>query len=264
MTSVQQTSDGGYIMCGRSESNKSGEKTENSKGLDDYWVVKTDANGSKQWDKTIGTSTEDIYISSIQQTSDGGYILGSASYSDKSGDKTENSRGGEDYWIIKTDANGNKQWDKTIGGEDNDRCYSVKEISCNHYFAFGSSDSRISGDKTVDNCAEDLENNDYWMVKFSYKGFNNVQITESEKENKTVIPNISGKNLLVYPNPAKNVVQVQTKGTAVISLIDGAERLLLMQTINGNGTINVSKLQPGMYYIKNNTTGETKKMLIAR
>ncbi|MBK9638382.1 MAG: hypothetical protein IPO63_11395 [Bacteroidetes bacterium] len=87
--SIQQTSDGGYILGGRSNSNISGDKTENSNGFDDYWIVKVDSLGVIQWQNTIGGSIID-YLYSIQQTTDGGYILGGYSCSNISGDKTEN------------------------------------------------------------------------------------------------------------------------------------------------------------------------------
>ncbi|KKK98730.1 hypothetical protein LCGC14_2639810, partial [marine sediment metagenome] len=82
--SIQQTSDGGYILGGDSDSPISGDKTENSQGLKDYWVVKLDTSGAIQWQNTIGGDTSD-YLYSIQQTNDGGYILGGWSLSDSTG-----------------------------------------------------------------------------------------------------------------------------------------------------------------------------------
>ena len=90
--SLQQTADGGYVLGGTSDSNISGDKTENSNGSYDYWIVKTDTSGNIQWQNTIGGNSAD-YFHSIQQTTDGGYILGGSSCSDISGDKTENNNG---------------------------------------------------------------------------------------------------------------------------------------------------------------------------
>src|SRR5688572_14054590 len=67
---------------------------------------------AKLWDKTFGGSGGEE-LTSLQQTSDGGYILGGLSYSGISGDKTQVSQGDRDYWVVKLDANGNKLWDKT-------------------------------------------------------------------------------------------------------------------------------------------------------
>src|SRR6187397_2897138 len=119
LLSVQQTSDNGFILGGRSQSSISGDKTEDNKGLHDYWVVKLDANGNKLWDKTFGGSADD-FLQSVKQTIDGGFILGGWSLSTISGDKTENSKGESDYWVVKIDVNGNKIWDRTIGGNSGD------------------------------------------------------------------------------------------------------------------------------------------------
>ena len=116
---IRQTIDGGYVLGGYSNSNISGDKTENNRGGDDYWIVKIDSSGNIQWEKTIGGSGYDDLFS-MEQTTDSGYILGGRSDSNISGDKTENSRGLTDYWILKLDALGNIQWQKTIGGNDDD------------------------------------------------------------------------------------------------------------------------------------------------
>lgn len=100
LNSIQQTPDGGYILAGHSVSNISGDKTDDSKGGDDFWLLKTDTWGNIEWQKTIGGSNFD-YLYSIDQTNDGGYILGGNSNSNISGDKTENTNGFQDYWIVK-------------------------------------------------------------------------------------------------------------------------------------------------------------------
>jgi hypothetical protein len=86
-----------------------------------------------EWQKTIGGNDQD-QLESIQQTIDGGYILGGWSRSDISGDKTEDSHGPYDslrplhdrwdYWVVKLDGFGNIIWDKTIGGDLTDHLYS--------------------------------------------------------------------------------------------------------------------------------------------
>jgi hypothetical protein len=98
-TYVRQTSDSGYILIGKTESHAIGKR--------DVWLVKTDANGNQQWNKTFGGVNEENGWS-VQQTTDSGYIL--------AGD-TELYRSGDyDAWLIKTDVNGNQQWNKTFGG----------------------------------------------------------------------------------------------------------------------------------------------------
>jgi len=165
--SVQQTTDGGYILGGVSTSNISGDKTENSQGYIDYWVVKLDSSGNIQWHNTIGGNSDD-YLTSIQQTTDGGYILGGWSNSNISGDKTENSQGDYDYWVLKLDPTGNIQWQNTIGGSINDQLYSIQQTIDGGYILGGWSNSNISGDKT-----ENSQGTDYWVVKLDASG--NIQ-----------------------------------------------------------------------------------------
>ncbi|MGN6299383.1 MAG: hypothetical protein ACTHM7_21495 [Ginsengibacter sp.] len=163
--SIQQTTDGGYILGGDSFSTISGDKSENSKGGIDYWIVKIDANGVKQWDRTFGGSDDDIF-SSIKRTADGGYILGGYSYSKSGGDKSENSKGNDDYWIVKIDANGIKQWDKTFGGSDEDYLRSLQQAADGGYILGGYSSSNASGDKSENSRGYD----DYWVVKIDANG----------------------------------------------------------------------------------------------
>ncbi|HKR04106.1 MAG TPA: T9SS type A sorting domain-containing protein [Bacteroidia bacterium] len=164
---LQQTTDGGYILGGTSKSGISGDKTQALWGLWDYWIIKTDSLGNKQWDKDFG-GTNDDYFFSLQQTSDGGYIIGGYSGSGISGDKTQNSWGWWDYWIIKTDSLGNKQWDKDFGGTYADYFHSLHQTTDGGYILGGYSGSGISGDKTQplwDTCTACSDRCDYWIVK---------------------------------------------------------------------------------------------------
>jgi len=160
LASIRQTTDGGYILGGFSESGISGDKTQTSQGGFDYWIVKTDGNGVKQWDARFGGSSNDgLYF--LQQTTDDGYILGGQSDSGISGDKTQTSQGYEDYWIVKTDANGMKQWDARFGGSNQDLLFSLQQTTDGGYILGGYTDSGISGDKTQ--ASQGYE--DYWIVK---------------------------------------------------------------------------------------------------
>src|SRR6186997_3165050 len=68
-----------------------------------------------QWERAFGGSEKD-FASRVQTASDGGYILGGYSYSPESGTKTSAAYGLGDYWVVKLDASGNKQWDRSFGG----------------------------------------------------------------------------------------------------------------------------------------------------
>ena len=110
-----------------------------------------------EWDRRFGGSGSDGMYS-VQQTKDGGYILGGDSDSPISGDKTQGSWGGTDYWIIKTDKNGIKQWDKRFGGSGTEQFYSVQQTTDGGYFLAGWSNSGASGGDSPRRFFEPTEN----------------------------------------------------------------------------------------------------------
>lgn len=160
-----QTADGGYLLGGDSWSNISGEKSENAKGADDYWIVKLDSTGNLEWDKTIGGDESDI-LWSVNQIPDGSYILGGQSWSGISGDKADTCRGESDYWVVKIDATGTPEWNKSYGGNDYDWCTTVIPTSEGGYLAHGNSSSAQSGDKTEMGWGS----KDYWVIKLDSIG----------------------------------------------------------------------------------------------
>jgi hypothetical protein len=126
--SVQQTSDGGYILAGRTYVREVGE--------DDVFLVKTDSSGSKVWEKTFGGIKDDL-VYSVQQTSDGGYIL--AGFTGSYG------AGSDDMYLVKTDSFGNKLWQETFGGAEGDEAISVQQTSDGGYILAGFTRSYGSG-----------------------------------------------------------------------------------------------------------------------
>jgi hypothetical protein len=167
ITSIVATSDGGYVMLGTSNSNTSGDKTQESKGgQGDYWIVKINSVGQKVWDKTFG-GNEFEYTSKIIATSDGGFVILGSSNSGNSGDKTEVNKGKFwDYWVVKINSNGQKVWDKTLGGSNIDNATSIIATSDGGFIVTGYSNSDITGDKS------ELHRGDfdYWVVKISGNG----------------------------------------------------------------------------------------------
>jgi hypothetical protein len=166
--SISTTNDGGFILGGYSISDISGDKTENSYGGYDYWVLKIDSAGNIQWQNTIGGNADD-FLHTIERTDDGGFILGGSSNSNISADKTENSFGNSDYWVVKIDNVGNIQWQNTIGGNSYDELRVIKQTNDRGYILGGYSMSDISGDKT-EGCFGFA---DYWIVKIDSIG--NIQ-----------------------------------------------------------------------------------------
>ena len=127
--SVEQTTDGGYIVVGDTGSyNVNG----------DIYLVKTDALGNMEWEQIIDSSSWDDGFS-VQQTMDGGYIV--------AGDTGSNDVNGDAY-LVKTDALGNIEWEKTIGGSDYDCARSVQQTTDGGYIIAGDSASysAVEGD----------------------------------------------------------------------------------------------------------------------
>ncbi|MEI7581739.1 hypothetical protein [Runella sp.] len=160
LETILPTSDNGFLLGGTSPSNISGDKSEQRRGGTDFWIVRINSNGQKLWDKTLGGASIDE-MSSITSTADGGFLLSGSSSSDISGEKSENSRGNRDYWIIKTNVNGQKQWDKTLGGSGDDNQVKMTATSDGRFLLGGYSDSNISGEKSENNRG----GRDFWVIK---------------------------------------------------------------------------------------------------
>jgi hypothetical protein len=254
---LQQTGDGGLLLSGTSESYKSFEKSEDSKaGSFDYWIVRLNSSGIILWDKTIGSDGNES-LRAVDQTRDGGFILGGSSDGGISGNKTEGARGMGDYWVVKINEASAVMWDKTIGGQYSDILYSVKETGKNRYLLGGSSLSDISGDKTQKNRGS---GDDFWFVLLR----SNAAARDSSTNNITSSSLLAGNTFRVYPNPVKGILHIQTKGKAIIILTNQQGKTILTKTINGKSEINVSHLPAGLYYVKNNETSEVQKIIITK
>ena len=165
LLTVIETKEGGFLVGGYSQSPISGDKSEGSKGSNDMWIVKLNAQGIKQWDKTYGGNSVDNLMGLIQ-TSDEGFLLSGYSASDASGDKSEHSLGGYDYWVIKIDFQGNKLWDKTFGGSMQDNLSTAISTADGGFLLGGTSYSPASGNKL-----EGLNGgSDFWIVKIDGEG----------------------------------------------------------------------------------------------
>ena len=138
---VQETTDNGFIIAGETVSFGSG-------GYD-AWLIKTDNNGNETWNKTFGGAVKDGGRS-VQQTSDSGFIIGG--YADSYGYP------GHDVWLIKTDNEGNEEWDNIFGGIASDAAFSIWQTSDEGYIALGYVDSYGAG------------NHDIWLIKTDMYG----------------------------------------------------------------------------------------------
>jgi hypothetical protein len=126
--SVIQTSDGGYALAGYTFSYGAGGP--------DYWLVKVDSTGAKQWDRTYGGTAND-WAFSVVQTSDGGYAI--------AGNTNSYGAGNFDIWLVKTDASGIMQWNKTYGGVSYEISWSVVQTGDGGYAMAGYTQSYGAG-----------------------------------------------------------------------------------------------------------------------
>jgi len=118
--SVEQTGDGGYVIVGSTSSFGSGNN--------DVYLIRTDINGDTIWTKTFGGAADD-YGYSVQQTTDGGYIITGVTYSF--------GIGNGDVYLIKTDSTGDSLWTRTYGTSENDVGYAVRQTVDGGYIIGG-------------------------------------------------------------------------------------------------------------------------------
>jgi hypothetical protein len=148
--SIQQTSDGGYIVAGEAYSFGAGGS--------DACVLKLDGDGNVQWQKTYG-GTDSDFVNSIQQTSDSGYIV--------AGQTGSFGAGFYDAWVLKLDGDGYVQWQKTYGGTaNNDSANSIQQTSDGGYI--------VAGFTTLQSLYRDT---DVWLLRLDANGcINNCSI----------------------------------------------------------------------------------------
>jgi outer membrane protein assembly factor BamB len=192
--SVQQTTDGGYIIAGSAVPSN----------YDDFLLIKTDNNGNESWNKTFHEGVGADFGESVQQTTDGGYIITGDSSgfvglikTDNNGNeiwnKTFGGTSGEqgwsvqqtidggyiiigctesfgagslDFWLIKTDSNGKEMWNKTFGGKNWDWGFSVRQTTDGGYIITGDTYSFGAGGSDVWLIKTDNNGNEIWNKTF--------------------------------------------------------------------------------------------------
>lgn len=138
---IHQTTDNGYIIFGRTNS-ESGD-VETTYGNIDFWLIKLNSNGDIIWENNYGGNYDDIGLS-VKETQDNGYILSGYTNS-VDGDSLGNHSFEYDCLVIKTDDQGGIEWKKVIGGVNDDYCYSIIEDGAGNFIGTGYTNS-IDGD----------------------------------------------------------------------------------------------------------------------
>ena len=233
--SIQQTTDGGYIVAGYTNT-IDGDVIGNHGGWDS-WVVKLNSSGVITWQKCLGGTGSDA-ATSIQQTVDGGYVVTGHSNS-TDGDVT-GYHGGWDYWVVKLTNLGAIDWQISLGGTSGDEATSIQQTTDGGYVVTGGSASS-DGDVTGN-----LGNTDFWVVKLS----TTVGVNEITKLSE----------YSVYPNPTTNQITIKSTtkliGT-VYTVFDNMGKLVLSGQINTENTvIELGNLSGGIYLLN---VGENNK-----
>ena len=152
ISSVQKTTDGGYILAGHKE---------DAQSYHDYWIVKLNSNADIEWEKTYGGSNNDE-AKNIQQTTDGGYIV--AGHTKSVNGDISNNHGSTDIWLLKLNSNGSLNWQKTYGGSDYEYTNCIKQTNDGGFIV---SAQAASNDGDVSN---NKSHNGYWLIKLDING----------------------------------------------------------------------------------------------
>jgi hypothetical protein len=147
--SVLQTGDGGYVVAGYTNSF--------GNGGEDVWLIKTDSQGGEEWSQTFGGSGSEFGFS-VKQSDDGGYIV--------AGNTNSFGNGSSDVWLIKTDSQGNEEWNQTFGGSDGDTGFSTLLADDGGYVVAGNTNSFGNGMDDVWLIKTDSQGNEEWNQTF--------------------------------------------------------------------------------------------------
>lgn len=243
LNAFQQVSDG-YIATGWMDYNAG------NHGSYDVTVVKTNTTGDVLWSKSLGGSQDD-YAFSIQQTFDGGYVIGGYSESNN-GDVTGN-HGYYDYLLFKLSSNGNIIWQKSLGGSESDFGRIVRQTVDTGYIMVGMGTS-ADGDAIGAPLGED-----FWIVKLETDTFSAPTLPSAINEL------LSENSVSFEPNPARTTISISSKEIINgISVFDvNAKEVIKQETLAEKTTLNVQELSAGAYILKVQTkNGLVLKKLI--
>lgn len=225
--SVKQTTDGGYIVAGY---------TESFSASDDIWLIKTDSLGNEEWNSVLGGNGEQQGYS-VAQTPDGGYIVVGETYQ-------------VDLLIIRTDDQGNEVWTKQMGGSGIDRGSSVAVTADAGYIIAGSTSSYGAG------------GSDIWLIKLGPDtGVEEGTIRAPTKHQVNACPNpftnsveirwTSGENLMTNDQCPMTISIYDVSGKLVRSFSLLPPHSSLFSSVVWNGKdLSGNEVKPGIYFLK--------------
>lgn len=209
---IKELQNGDFIITCRSKSPISGNKTVNTKGGNDYWVIRTDSVGNILWQKSFGTSGAESPSDLVIISDTLFCIVGSSTFQGIESDKTENSSGNVDYWIVMIDGNGNKIWDKTIGGTSAESASKgYWDAQNQRIYISGTSLSGIGGLKTEVNYGSQ----DIWLISLDLNGnlVGQKTIGGSNLEESNFITVDNQGNILVAANSKSDISGTKTQNS---------------------------------------------------
>jgi hypothetical protein len=189
LSQITTTIDGQYLITGSSiQSSKlqaAGSKQNNGY---DYHLIKLNQQGEEVWEKYFSAQNHD-FLSATVATQEGGFLLSGTSFSGKSLDKKEDSKGGSDIWLIRINEFGDEMWQKTIGETSDEEARSVIQTTDLGFFVAGN----------VQNSAKGYGSKDILIIKLDKNGGIASQIILGGKgldEVEKMIPTKDGGALL--------------------------------------------------------------------
>lgn len=224
---MARTADGGFIIAG--------ETYTNTQGSADVLIIKTDADGNKLWQKTYGGDQAD-QVKQVAVAADGSIAVIATTLSNNMGDVGVN-HGGYDIWVLKLDAAGNLQWQKTYGSADTDQAASITETNDGNFVFTGHTNGNNSGDVGASHGLYDI-----WVVKINSAGNLLWQKTyggANTEQAASVISGTDGSLVVAGSSNSNNVGDVgPTKGGYDIWIIklDATGKLTWQKTYGGNAT----------------------------
>jgi len=237
--SVQETSDGGYILVGVTNSFGAGEY--------DVYVIQTDPDGDTLWTRTYGGTDDDGGLS-VQETSDGGYIVVGATESFGGGD--------QDIYLLNIDREGNSLWSKTYGGSGDDTGYWVRKTSDDAYIIAGSTYSFGAGNSDVYLIEANSDGDTVWTRTYGGPGWERGNSVEQTADGGYIVGASTGGDVylikvdslgevlwtrtygVTHSDGGKSVQQVRDGGYIIVgytsSPTDRVDSYLIKTDVNGN------------------------------